>query len=182
MRDIPAHSDASSESIVSYDFTASEVSFNPNTEMGRSQSLKEVRERDRSRSKSADRNAVGREGDERARPLTSHPVLSTATPSATDGNERQGVELRDDVPPVPPLPVQHSLETQIPGVGEKEAGLRKGRSVRLGTKKQGQGRLWAGVDAGDEGGLDLEGLLRGIESGGSGEGKEAGVRVVRPPY
>jgi hypothetical protein len=40
LRDIAAHSDASSESMVSYDFTASEVSFNPNAEMGRSQSLK----------------------------------------------------------------------------------------------------------------------------------------------
>jgi hypothetical protein len=140
---------------------------------------KEVRERDRSRSKSTDRNAVGREGDERARPLTSHPVLSSTTLDPTQVQDRNGVELRDDVPPVPPVPAQHSLDSSPK---DKQGGSRKGRSVRRGTKNQ--GRSWAGDDGvgENEGGVDLEGLLRGIESGTGGEGKEMGETVVRPPY
>lgn len=85
-----AHSDASSESMVSYDFAASEASFNPVTGMERSASLREPNER--SRSKSRDRT-------ERQRPLTSNPTSSQDQniPPSED-------EDPDAVPPVPPLP------------------------------------------------------------------------------
>merc|ERR1711900_118543 len=73
-----AHSDASSESMVSYDFTASEVSFNPSQQnvgsMERSVSLRDSN--DRPRSKSRDRVAAN---GEHQRPLSSHPVLQITT-------------------------------------------------------------------------------------------------------
>jgi hypothetical protein len=167
-----AHSDASSESMVSYDFTASEVSFNPGQQnvplMERSVSLREPR--DRSRSKSRDR-AAGL-GDH-ARPLTSHPVLS-----ATDGNSVNDEEDLDKVPPVPPLPTSLIGE---PTVGQDHAAkdtLRKGRSVKRNTKSRG-GKSYQSATWSEEGGtaVDLQSLLKSIETGGEQKGT-----VAKPPY
>jgi hypothetical protein len=167
-----AHSDASSESMVSCDFTASEVSFNPGQQnvplMERSVSLREPR--DRSRSKSRDR--VAAPGDH-SRPLTSHPVLST-----TDGNATVDGEDLDSVPPVPPLPTSLTGETTTVQEPAAKDTLRKGRSVKRNTKSRGgqsyQSSLW-----GEEGGavINLESLLKGIDSGGEQKGN-----VARPPY
>lgn len=172
------HSDASSESMVSYDFTASELSFNPaaernrEAEIGRSQSL---RERDRSRSKSADR-AAAEVGDERARPLTSHPVLT----SAPDGSGNGGVQDKhgDDVPPVPPLPASLSK-----GEGDADKGPRKGSVKRSGTTKSKYAQSWSadgGEDISGSKKTDLLSLLDGIQVGNEGEGQER--KVVKPPY
>jgi hypothetical protein len=167
-----ARSDASSESMVSYDFTASEVSFNPGQQnvplMERSVSLREPR--DRSRSKSQDRAAVS---SELSRPLTSHPVLSS-----TDSNGANDEEGLDSVPPVPPLPTNLTNETiAIQDHAVKDI-LRKGRSVKRNTKSRG------GSDShttawGEEGGVvaDLESLLKGIETGSEQKGT-----VAKPPY
>lgn len=158
-----AHSDASSESMVSYDFTASEVSFNPpgqqaSAPLERSVSLREPN--DRSRSKSRDRASP----DERARPLTSHPVLAK-------GQEKEDFDM---VPPVPPLPVSVTGDSTSTRDYAPKASLRKGRSVRK-TATDKPVSNW-----GEEGPVvDLQSLLNGISTG-----EEAGVsgNVVKPPY
>ena len=165
-----AHSDASSESMVSYDFTASDVSFNPGQQniplMERSVSLREPR--DRSRSKSRDRAAAA---PELSRPLTSHPVIS-----ATDGSDSP--EDLDHVPPVPPLPISLTGEaTAVQDHAAKDT-LRKGRSVKRNTKSR-AGQSYQSTTWGGEGGavVDLESLLKGIETGGEQKGN-----VAKPPY
>jgi len=152
------HSDASSDSMVSYDFTASEVSFNPPTGgetsvplVDRSASLRGPRPRSRSTSKSVEGMSTA-VAEERARSLSSHPVVSYS-------------DEPDEVPPVPPLPK---------GVGE----VRKSRSVkRSGTKtrKNEATGVVASLWGEEEKAVDLESLLKGIE--GAGKGK-----VVKPPY
>jgi len=144
--------------MVSYDFTASEVSFNPpptgqqNVPLAeRSASLREPRSRSRSTSQSVERANVA-SPDERARSLSSHPV-----PTTSDG--------KGGVPPVPPIPKS---------VGE----VRKSRSVkRSGTKtrKPEATGLVAGLWGEEEKGVDLESLLKEID--GAGDGK-----VITPPY
>ena len=168
-----AHSDASSESMVSYDFTASEASFNPNKgqqsvpTMERSVSLREPR--DRSRSKSRDGAAPG----EHSRPLTSHPILSTS--EEINGN---GIDL-DTVPPIPPLPTSltnDSIASQDHAVKDT---LRKSRSVKRNTKSRGVPSSSSLQSTwGEDGGVvvDLEDLLKGIEGG-----DEKG-HVAKPPY
>jgi len=146
-----ARSDASSESMVSYDFAASEVSFNPSGQQNIAPHSRSASLRDRSRSKSADR-------DERARPLTSHPVLGTSVPNVPD-------EDLDAVPPVPPLPASMTGDS---------IDVRKSRSIkRSGTKKSTQGASWG------QGGqvVDLESLLKGIDTSGGQNGY-----VITPPY
>ena len=167
-----AHSDASSESMVSYDFTASEVSFNPSQQnvgsMERSVSLRDSN--DRPRSKSRDRVAAN---GEHQRPLSSHPVLQINNPNIMEGNE----DDRDSVPPVPPLPSTLTAEgTAVHDHALTE--VRKGRSVRRSLKSRGgqsyQASPW-GEDVNPT--VDLESLLRGIEVGGEQKGN-----VARPPY
>jgi len=163
-----AHSDASSESMVSYDFTASDVSFNPGQQnlppMERSVSLREPNHRDRSKSRERVTSP-----DERARPLTSHPVLAPANP-----NVQAETDL-DAVPPVPPLPASLTGEpTAVQDHALKEP-LRKGRSVkRSGPKKREQTSPW-GEDATAV--VDLQSLLNGIDTS---EGQKG--NVGRPPY
>jgi hypothetical protein len=170
-----AHSDASSESMVSYDFSASEVSFHHGMETGppmeRSASL---REPERPRSKSRDRVAAA---GEHSRPLSSHPVLIK-----TDQNvlpEPVKEEDLDAVPPVPPLPsslVGEGTAAQDHAVPEN---IRKGRSVRRSEKGKGdryQSSSWGEAAGGPV--ADLESLLNGIEAGGA----DTKGNVGRPPY
>ena len=179
------YSDASSESLVSYDFSASETSFSPPREgqqnvplMERSVSLREPNERARSKSRDRVEGA-----DDRAKALASHPVLSSSSPNVGKGEDV------DDVPPVPPLPASLRGEAgSVDGAGNggegvgpqgvevKDHAVRKGRSVRRG-KKTGESS-W-----GEEQGRvkDLESLLKGIE-GGEGDGEGLRGNVGGPPY
>ena len=145
------HSDASSDSMVSYDFTASEVSFNPGQQnlppLERSVSSREPRSR--SRSKSNERTPP----DNRARPLTSHPVMEPhAHPS----------EHLDGVPPVPPLPA-----------GVSASSMSKSRSVKKGAA--GKREPASSLFGESEQAVDLVSLLKGIG------GNEKGV-AANPPY
>ncbi|KAH9224715.1 hypothetical protein DL95DRAFT_516953 [Leptodontidium sp. 2 PMI_412] len=167
-----AHSDASSDSMVSYDFTASEVSFNPSQQnigsMERSVSLRDSN--DRPRSKSRDRVAAN---GEHQRPLSSHPVLQSANPNIMEGTD----DDLDAVPPVPPLPSSLTAEgTAVHDHALPE--VRKGRSVRRSVKSRGgqsyQASPW-GEDVTPT--VDLESLLKGIEAGGEQKGN-----VAKPPY
>jgi len=164
--------DDSAESMVSYDMTPSELSFNPAAAAaGQEQPpavsvvLPAVEERPISREKH-ERRVSG--------PLTSHPP---------DGGEEAAEE--EDVPPVPPLPRELGGEPQLsatlprPGTGRKGIRSRGGDSVLSAS--------WAAVP-GEEGlkpangkvtSMDLGLLLRGIDAraevGGLGG-------VTRPPY
>jgi hypothetical protein len=163
------HSDASSESMVSYDFTASEVSFNQSPQFGplmeRSVSLREPR--DRSRSKSRDRNGA----NELSRPLTSHPVLAHL-----NGNGLTEKEALDSVPSVPPLPSSLAHESVASQDYALKDTIRKGRSAKRNTNSRGQqssSTAW-----GEEGAaIDLETLLKGIVTNGEEKGYFA-----KPPY
>ena len=170
-----AHSDASSESMVSYDFTASEVSFNPGQQTGapleRSVSLREPNER--SRSKSRDRAPVA---GEHSRPLTSHPVMLKA--ESTVPTSPAPEEDLDAVPPVPPLPSSLTGETaSVQDHAIPDAVLRKGRSVKRSTKSRGGQNYQS--PWGEEGSqvVDLETLLKGIDTGSDQKGN-----VAKPPY
>lgn len=161
-----AHSDASSESMVSYDFTASEVSFNPpvgqqqSTPLERSTSLREPN--NRSRSKSRDRASP----DDRARPLTSHPVLS-------HGDEHEDL---DSVPPVPPLPISLTGEgTNAHDYAINNNSLRNGVSVRKNNSVKKSDSNWS--DDGPT--VDLQSLLNGISTGGKDKSED---NTLRPPY
>jgi len=172
-RVIAAHSDGSSESMVSYDLSASEVSFNTPSyvqqtlpRMERSASLREPG--DRSRSKSRDRVTLT---DERPRPLTSHPVAGNSSPIISNGEE----DL-DAVPPVPPLPSSLTGEkTAVQDYAATDA-LRKGRSVKRSTKSRSRRQSPWGEEPPV---MDLEGLLKRIETG---EGAGLKGNVGRPPY
>jgi hypothetical protein len=166
------HSDASSESMVSYEVSASEVSFNPAPHGGppleRSASLHEPRER--SRSKSRDRVASA---GEHSRPLSSHPVLLNADQNEPPESEEE--EDLDAVPPVPPLPssLKGDHNAQDPAIPDN---IRKSRSVRRSEKGHRQPSSWGEATSGPV--VDLESLLNGIEAGGA----DTKGNVGRPPY
>lgn len=165
-----AASDASSDSMVSYDFTPSELSFNPgpqNTRSGSAQrSTSQWDPNERARSRSRDRVTIY---EELERSSASPPVLSNP-----NFNNLQGTtEDPNDVPPVPPLP--SALAAQGTAVQDHAYS----NSVRQGRNSRGEqsyhASLW-GEDATSS--MNLESLLRGIEAGG---GDEKG-KVVKPPY
>ncbi|RDL41013.1 Uncharacterized protein BP5553_00992 [Venustampulla echinocandica] len=150
-----AHSDSSSESMVSYDFTASELSFNPPQQDGpRIERSVSLRERNgRARSKSRDRIASGDH-----RPLTSHPMLGRGDPDAQDFAT---------IPPVPPLP------QSLMGDG---ASARRSRSLNQSARGKELG--YTGGWAEDSPVADLESLLKGIDTAGNKKGHVA----IKPPY
>ncbi len=173
-----AVSDGSSESMVSYDFTASEVSYNPSQQnepaMERSASAHE--HKDRTRSKSRDRHASG---GRHLRPLTSNPMLMKtdhSTPGDFAGNE----EDLDFVPPVPPIP--SSLAGDKNGVVVQDyadpESSRKDRSTR--TKSKGSPQSPNSESRGEEASpvVDLESLLNGIDASGG----DLNGMVAKPPY
>jgi hypothetical protein len=168
-----AHSDASSESMVSYDYTASEVSFDASPQPGlplmeRSVSMREPR--DRARSKSRDRAPSN---GEHSRPLTSNPLSSKS-----DLNVPYGIsEDFNAIPPVPPLPSSISGDGTSIQDHALTHGLQKGRSVRRSSKsKGGQTSSTWGDDVGPA--VDLESLLKGIDT----EKGDWKGNVAKPPY
>jgi hypothetical protein len=185
--------DASSDdSMVSYEMTPSELSFNPAatapTEIAipgqpvfSSQEKLQIQPPSRPVSQSRDRKVSG--------PLTSHPVDADAQPAAED----------DDVPPVPPLPsnlspnhktVQIAIPAQQPqqtaslprpSTGRKMPRSRAGDSVLSAS--------WTGMPTADEEGargdravMDLSELLKGIDAGTEEEGSSLGFGGGKPPY
>ncbi|KAH8654477.1 hypothetical protein BGZ60DRAFT_386172 [Tricladium varicosporioides] len=165
------HSDASSESMVSYDFTASEVSFNPgqqtSSSMERSASMREPN--DRSRSKSRDR--VPSMGEHR--PLTSHPVLVRTDPTIHfDG------EVLDNVPPVPPIPSALAGDGTSAQDHAFADAVRNGRGSKRSAKGQRRQSYPSGGWGEDIATVDLESLLNGIDATGEQKGNVAS----KPPY
>ena len=200
------HSDASSESMVSYNPTASEISISPHQEPAQQQqtqpngqstnrtaSTRQSNDYPRPRSKSRDRTTIEEEPEPLAlRPLSSNPTRSEPTsPTSFDP---------DAVPPVPPLPAVLALEgTAVQdNASTTTSSPRKPRSSKRGKREfrtpflEGEGQGESGSGSGSMGSdglgpvVDLQSLLRGIESGiGSGRGSDEVVGLgggLRPPY
>ncbi|KAI2615051.1 hypothetical protein GGR54DRAFT_319766 [Hypoxylon sp. NC1633] len=158
--------DDSSESMASYDFTPSELSFNPVPADGVDAYDAAVV---RSRSKSRERKASGDSGG----PLTSHP------PEAD-------VEDGDDVPPVPPLPASVLVgKPNIPEVGlehiakvpsQDHAVKVPNRNVR---SRGGDSILSNSFSNAGAASMDLQAMLKGIDS----KSKQNTIgNLTRPPY
>jgi hypothetical protein len=183
------HSDASSESMVSYEGPASEMSYG-NRGMASSDSPRRL-SAEPPRSKSRDR--AGGPG-EHLSPLSSNPVIPRQENMAPPAVEEEE-EVEDTIPPVPPLPSKlpipggfpsDSSQERIPtpAASVQESGnedvARTGRRPDRELKSKGA-QSYRGADWGGEDGpvLDLEALLKGI---GTGEGKKGTVNIGMPPY
>lgn len=156
-------SDASSESMVSYDFSTSEISINTYNQQNASgvERSASMRSAGRSRSKSRDRAPSYLE-----QPLTSNP-----TDVAHDGTT---------VPPVPPLPsslVGENVSVHDQAQNHSPEGHRTGRSTKRSAKSRAGG--YPSMPWGEENGkvVDLQNLLSSIEIGGDERGD-----VGMPPY
>jgi hypothetical protein len=175
------HSDASSESMVSYEGPPSELSYDNRGAVSNDSTRRPSTEP--SRSKSRDR-ATGL--GEHLSPLTSNPVVlrqENTAPAVEDDDEAE-----DTIPPVPPLPTSLPIPGGFPSEGSQECAPSQGagedapsngRHPDRGLKNRGQD--YRGSDWGGEAGpaLDLEALLNGI---GTGETKKGNVGMDMPPY
>lgn len=147
--------DNSSESMVSYEFTPSELSFNPAASDG-------VDYSERIRSKSRERKASGDSGG----PLTSHP---------TDDEDE------DAVPPVPPLPASlagaPAVNRPVSAISVKDHAFKVAkRSIK---SRGGESIVTSALMEPDMPALDLQSLLKGIDS----RSKEHSLgNLTRPPY
>jgi hypothetical protein len=195
------HSDTSSESMMSYDGPISEVSYD--NRRTASNDVGHRPSKDGARSKSRDRFPGP---GEHLNPLSSNPVILATENVALRDNEAS--ERADTVPPVPLLPLTIALPGAFPSEGSQEhiptlasknmpetSGkdtVRSGRGPTRGSKSRGgqnyQGTSWGGEESPP---VDLESLLRGIDTDRNGHGlvnrigKEKGEEnngVAKPPY
>ncbi|KAI0149466.1 hypothetical protein GGR57DRAFT_473504 [Xylariaceae sp. FL1272] len=153
--------DSSSDSMVSYDVTASELSFNPQTAEGG-----ETNEPSTSRS----RQRTG--SNESGGPLTSHPMSSE--------------EDEDAVPPVPPLPASFASQSPDFGMGVDRADhaampKKAGKTSRRSVKSRGGESFMTNsfAEADDAGVMDLQSLLKGIDTKST---HNTLGNLSRPPY
>ncbi|OTB15444.1 hypothetical protein K445DRAFT_318289 [Daldinia sp. EC12] len=153
----------SSDSMASYEFTPSELSFNPNQADGGEANDATLA---RSRSKSRERKASGDSGG----PLTSHP---------TEGDEED-----EGVPPVPPLPADLVGKSPPPEINPER--LAKVSSQDHAVKAQRNSRSRGGdsilsshfSNAGAAS-MDLQAMLKGIDS----KSKQNTLgNLTKPPY
>ncbi|KXX72793.1 Protein EFR3 [Madurella mycetomatis] len=193
------HDDSSSDSLVSYDMTPSELSFNPPTAMAADSTSTATSPVSRERKTSLSGG-----------PLSSHPPAASMQEEASveygEGDDDDGVN--DDgelsVPPVPPLPSNfagaggRSLSktvsqdfaiasspprplTSAMSATKRSLKSRGGRDRTLSTSTS----SWM-AEAGAEKvhpAMDLQALLKGIDtSSGNGVGEGEDVGMVRPPY
>jgi protein EFR3 len=193
-----AQSDTSSESMMSYDVPVSEVSFE-----NRHTANNDIAHRasnEGARSKSRDRLPGP---GEHLNPLGSNPViLGTESVALRDS---EAVRRTDLVPPVPPLPTTLALPGAFPTAGSQERlspvgstkfpetsskdTLRSGRGATRGLKSKGEhGSSWANEENPP---VDLESLLKGIDTDGNGHGLvnrigkgkgEGNSDIAKPPY
>ncbi|KAI0458132.1 hypothetical protein F5B21DRAFT_461431 [Xylaria acuta] len=158
--------DDSSDSMVSYEFAPSELSFNPQAPEGNESN--EVGQA-QTRPKSREHKALGNSGG----PLTSHPM------DVSDHDE-------DEVPPVPPLPASYIGRSPEPGTGleqvprvsiQDHAVKASKRSVK---SREGESTISSSFGNSDVTGvMDLQSLLRGIDS--KSQQNTIG-NLTRPPY
>ncbi|KAI0551446.1 hypothetical protein F4679DRAFT_539328 [Xylaria curta] len=158
--------DDSSDSMVSYELSPSELSFNPQASEGNESS--EIGQA-QARPKSREHKALGNSGG----PLTSHPM------DVSDHDE-------DDVPPVPPLPASYigkSTETgmgleQAPRIAIQDHAVKASkRSIK---SREGESTISSSFGNSDvTGAMDLQSLLMGIDS--KSQQNTIG-NLTRPPY
>ncbi|KAI1103213.1 hypothetical protein F4804DRAFT_237142 [Jackrogersella minutella] len=155
--------DDSSESMASYDFTPSELSFNPQAD-GDSHEAALAR----SRSKSRERKASGDSGG----PLTSHP---------TDDENEDG-EIVPPVPPLPPAlvgkspPPEVALERITKVSSQDHAYKSPKRNIRSRGGDSILSNNFANVGAAS---MDLQAMLKGIDS----KSKQNTIgNLTKPPY
>ncbi len=173
------HSDASSESMVSYEGPPSELSYDNRGVVGTDSPRRLSTEP--SRSKSRDR-ATGL--GEHLSPLTSNPIVPRQENIAPAVEEDDEVE--DTIPPLPtslPLPgsfPSDDSQERLPSQGAGEDALRNGHHPDLSLKSRG-GQGYRGSEWGGEAPpvLDLEALLNGI---GTEETRKGNVGMGMPPY
>ncbi|KAI1755661.1 hypothetical protein F4782DRAFT_486331 [Xylaria castorea] len=158
--------DDSSDSMVSYELSPSELSFNPQASEGNESN--EVGQA-QTRSKSRDHKALGNSGG----PLTSHPM------DVSDHDE-------DDVPPVPPLPASYIGKSTEPGTGLEQAPRISIQDHAVKTSKRSvksrEGEITISSSFGNSdvtGTMDLQSLLLGIDS--KSQQNTIG-NLTRPPY
>ncbi|RYP24198.1 hypothetical protein DL765_000693 [Monosporascus sp. GIB2] len=160
-RTIPDDDD--SDSVVSYDFTASELSFNPATAENGEMTESSLA---RARSKSRERKASGDSGGL----LSSH---------AGDADE-----MNEEVPPVPPLPegvvgrppTSHTSPSRSTPSCRDFAGTPARRSLK---SRGGDSILTSRFAESHGASLDLQSMLKGIDS----KSRENTVgNLTRPPY
>ncbi|KFY04209.1 hypothetical protein O988_00927 [Pseudogymnoascus sp. VKM F-3808] len=180
------HNDSSSESMLSYDASPSEFSYDNRgsvPERGRKAS-NEI-----SRSKSQERAAA----NEGFKPLRSHPVQGDpAIRASQDGGPREGDQ--GYVPPVPPLPASLTIGGSPTGDdAERPEDLKsRAQEISLGEYLQNGGSEGRGrrtqepqnIESGKQGreaspGLNLELLLKGLSTGND---KHQEAAMVEPPY
>lgn len=151
--------DDSAESMVSYDYSLSEASFNPPVQ---------------------GEQAPTTTGDMLKRTISASAKGIQPIPQGSEQAPAPALQVgedEDDVPPVPPLPNLNSYSGKNALLGDQ--GFRGKRSV---SSRGGDGlkdRASRSRDASNKGGLDLQDLLRGIDST-SGEGSLG--NVTKPPY
>ena len=170
-----ANSD-SSDSMVSYDFSVSEASFNPPLNGQQALPMEERSvslqgSNNRARSKSRDRAGSP---DDQDRPPSSRPLTAS---TKLEDEERLG-HYRDDVPPVPPLPPSFAGEKAVGQDNATSDTLRKGRGSKRGTKdrREQQRSSWMADSAAA---IDLESLLKGLEIE---DATKMNGNVGAPPY
>ncbi|KAK4137080.1 hypothetical protein BT67DRAFT_454738 [Trichocladium antarcticum] len=188
------HTDDSSsgESLVSYDMTTSELSFNPAAAAAAAEHALHAPIPVPAIGVALDRPVLRGEKEGPAGsgggPLSSHPMPVPQEEEEEDGGGGGGGP--DGVPPVPPIPSGLVAKTDFQGVGPRPL-VSGGRSVRSrgGERERERERvlssstMWGGDDeAGQVPAMDLQALLRGIDAdAGEGEGRGFGG-VSRPPY
>lgn len=165
-------SDDSGESMLSYDYTMSELSFNPAT--GQPDAFSS---RGGGAGSPAGQDMFRRNASMSSRgapPSTAHTDRSTIISYSADGEEE------DIVPPVPPLPNIATYPGKQPGglLGHDASlkGMKRGTNAHVDVGRQRNGSQGAATARGP---VDLQDLLRGIDST-SDEGTLG--NLTRPPY
>ncbi|KAI2639199.1 hypothetical protein GGS21DRAFT_506394 [Xylaria nigripes] len=161
------YDDDSSDSMVNYDLSASEISFNP-----QGPEVPENNETSQTRRQSKSREHKDKTLDECGRPLTSHPM---------DDDEEADV-----VPPVPPLPSSFMDKSPDADTGvdqphrvtiQEQANKPRRRSVK--SRRGESVSSSAPVDADGANFMDLQSLLNGIDS----KSRQNTIgNLTRPPY
>ncbi|EXK31235.1 protein EFR3 [Fusarium oxysporum f. sp. lycopersici 4287] len=151
--------DDSGDSMVSYDYSPSEMSFNPATQNDQPSSP----------------TSTKRPGTASKRgPLSAHPPLGGA-PDLHDDNDQED----EAVPPVPPLPDVNLLGGKRSPIQSIETSFQDKSARRSLTSRGGDGTRPKSVRSQNTKTMDLQDLLRGIDSRPS-EGSLG--NVTKPPY
>lgn len=158
---IPGMEDDSDESMMSYELSVSERSFNPTLSP-------------------TDASATGFDAAGRTVPTSASSLRGplTSNPLAHDGGPpvQAHVEKEDEVPPVPPLPNLSSLSSKVGLYAMDSPGFKRNLSSRGGESFRSSSGRFRGDTSKS---MDLQELLRGIDSR-SGEGSLG--NLTKPPY